>query len=243
MTLSETQSEIWKQLIKSQVRTEQLITAKLTAHSELLGSLDEDASRHLRVAIKGAVQQHFDAQEKEAKKKFRKVEILLMRLVEAGEMKPEHAADRLDDMRKELGNEEGEIRKQLSHADITKHPLYQQAIKDVLSEAAFRQYKKAQAEREAFHQQASRDLVVTGLATQLIFDDTQRKQLETIAAKLNTDAVLDISYQLLQQIDIGKLSPWQQELMTFMRVGFEREFGEQIRKNEEVQRMLEVNDE
>ena len=235
-TLRETQSKIWKQLIKSQARarTKELIAAKLTAHSELLGSLDENASRHLTVAIKGVVQQHF-------------VEAVLMRGVEAGEIKLEHAAEELNDMREELGNEEGVIQSQLSRllprADITKHPLYQQAIKDVLSEAAFMQYKNIQAEREAFRQQASRDLVVTGIGTQMIFDDTQRKQLETIAAKLNTDVVLDICHQLLQQVDIEKLSPRQQEFITFMQVNFEREFGEQMRKNEEIQRRLEVTDE
>ena len=246
-TLRETQSKIWKQLIKSQARTKELIAAKLTAHSELLGPLDENASRRLTVAIKGVVQQHFDAREKEAERMFRKVEAVLMRGVEAGEIKPEHVAEILNDMREELGNEEGVIQSQLSrllpHADTIKHPLYQQAIKDVLSAAAFMQYKNIQAEREAFRQQASRDLVVTGIGTQMIFDDTQRKQLETIAAKLNTDVVLDICHQLLQQVDIEKLSPRQQEFITFMQVNFELEFGEQMRKNEEIQRRLEVTDE
>ena len=203
--------------------------AKLTAHTKLLGHLDEDASRRLTVAIKGTVQQYFEARDKDAETMFHQVEAGLIGLVEAGEMKREHAAEKLNDMRKELGNENGAIRRQLPNADITMHPLYQQTIKDVLSEDAFAQYTAREAERENLHQQALRDVAVASLGTQLILDDTQRKQLETTAAELTvdllkTDASRDMFYQLLQRTNHEMLSPWQQETLTFMHTGFERQF-------------------
>ena len=72
----------------------------------------------------------------------------------------------------------------------------------------------------------------------LILDDMQRKQLETTAAELTvdllkTDALTDMFYQLLQQIDSEMLSPWQQEVLTLIRAGFERQFAsEEIQRDE-----------
>ena len=59
------------------------------------------------------------------------------------------AQDKTHDAMDELwGDEETNI-------DITEHPMYQQAIKDVLSEEAFAQYSTYQAEREAWYQQVT----------------------------------------------------------------------------------------
>ena len=179
-------------------------TAKLTAHTALLDPLNADASRRLSVAIKGTVQQYFEARDKDAETMFHEVEAVLMGLVESGEMRREDAAEELNDMRKDLGNENGAIRRQLPKVDITMHPLYQQTIKDVLSEDAFAQYTARQTERENLYQQALREVAVASLGTQLILDDTQRKQLTTTAAeltvdRLKTDASQDMFYQLLQR--------------------------------------------
>ena len=243
--LSQAQSKIWQNLVnpnwteksngvipsvlESQVW--QLAEAKLEVHTDLLGPLDENASRHLAVATKGVLQQYFEARDKDAETMFHKVEAVLMRLVEDGVMKREDATEKLNDMRRELGNEKGVIRRQLPHADVTKHPLYQQTIKDVLSKEAFRQYKEIQAERESFHLQVLRHLGVTSLSTQLILDGTQRQQLEATAAELtvdllNVNAAFDLFYQFLQQVDDKKLSPWQQEMVTFMRADFQHDVGE-----------------
>ena len=243
--LSQAQSKIWQNLVNTnwtrksygvvpsvlESQAWQLAEAKLEAHTELLGPLDENASRYLAVATKGVLQQYFEARDKEAETMFHKVEAVLMRLAETGVMKREHATEELNDMHRELGNEEGMIRRQLPYPDITKHPLYQQTIKDVLSKEAFRQYKEIQAERESFHLQVLHGLAVTSLSTQLILDGAQQQQLEATAAELtvdplNVNAAFDLFYQLLQGIDDKRLSPWQQEMVTFMHVGFQREFGE-----------------
>lgn len=203
--------------------------AELTAHTALLDPLNEDASRRLSVAIKGTVQQYFEARDKEAETMFHEVEAVLMGLVESGEMRREDAAEELNDMRRDLGNEKGVIRRQLPRLDIIMHPLFQQTIKDVLSEEALAQYTARQIERENWHQQALRDVAVASLGTQLMLDDTQRKQLTTTAAELTvdllkTDASQDMFYQLLQRTNHEMLSPWQQEMLTSMQAGFERQF-------------------
>ncbi len=129
------------------------------------------------------------------------------------------AQDKTHDAMDELwGDEETNI-------DITEHPMYQQAIKDVLSEEAFAQYSTYQAEREVWYQQVLRDLVVACMDTQLLLDDTQRKVLETAASQLIPGPLKAekpaafMFFQLFPQtVDFDILTPWQQD-------EFERVFG------------------
>ena len=169
--------------VETEFQLRSFAIAKLTAHTVLLDPLNKDASRRLTVAIKGTVQQYFEARDKDAETMLHQVEAVLMGLAEAGEMKREHAAEEFNDMRRDLGNEEGVIRRQLPRPDIIMHPLFQQAIKDVLSEDAFAQYTARQAERENSHQQALRDVAVASLGTQLILDDTQRKTVRNDSSR------------------------------------------------------------
>ena len=202
----------------------------VAAHTALLGPLDKDASQHLSTAIKGVVQQYLDAQDTDPEATYRETAAKLTQAVKAGEMTQKQADERLDALMKELWDENGSIRWREPNGDITKNPLFQEAIKDVLSEEAFALYTARQTERDNWHQQALRDVAVANLGTQLILDDTQRKQLETAAAELTvdllkTDALPSMFYQLLQRTDQEILSPWQQEMVTFMQAGFERQFG------------------
>ena len=204
--------------------------AKLRAHAALLDPLNKEASRRLSVAIDGVVQQYIDAQNTDPEATYRETAAKLMQAVETGEMTHKQVEERLDALMEELWDENGTIRWDEPNGGITRHPLFQQAIKDVLSEDAFTQYTARQTERDNWHQQALRDVAVASLGTPLILDDTQRKQLKTTAAELTvdllkTDALPNVFYQLLQQTDHEMLSPWQQELLTFMQAGFEREFG------------------
>lgn len=149
--------------------------AKLAAHTELLGVLDERATRRLALAAKGVAQQSFEAQDETS--------------------------------------------------DLTHHPLYQQAIKDVLSEEAFGAYSKHQTERASLHQQALRDIVVACMDMQMLLDDRQRETIETAASALIPTPLREKSsptvmfFQLFpQRIDFEVLTPWQQG-------EFERVFG------------------
>lgn len=203
--------------------------AKLRAHAALLGPLNKEASRRLS-AIEGVVvQQYIDAQDTDPEATYRETAAKLKQAVEAGEMTDKQVDERLDALMKALWDENGTIRWREPNGDITKNPLFQKTIKDVLSEEAFTQYTARQTERDKWHQQALRDVAVASLGTQLVLDDTQRKQLETTAAELTvdllkTDTLPSMFYQLLQQTDHEMLSPWQREAFASMKAGFERQF-------------------
>ena len=203
--------------------------AKLRAHADLLGPLNKEASRRL-LAIEGVVvQQYIDAQDTDPEATYRETAEKLRQAVETGEMTDKQVDKRLDALRQELWDENGAIRWREPNGDITRHPLFQQTIKDVLAEEAFAQYTAHQTETDNWHQQALRDVAVVSLGTPLVLNDTQRKQLETIAAELTvdllkTDALPNMFYQLLQRTDHEMLSPWQQEMLTSMQASFERQF-------------------
>ena len=168
----------------------EIAEAKLVAHTELLGALDERAARRLALVAKGVAQQYTEAQDK--------------------------THDAMDEL---WGDEKTNI-------DITDHPMYQQAIKDVLSEEGFSMYNTYRAEREVWHQQVLRDLVVACMDTQLLLDDTQREALETAASQLVPGPLKEekpaefMFFQLFPQtIDFEILTPWQQD-------EFKRVFGQ-----------------
>ena len=96
-----------------------------------------------------------------------------------------------------------------SNTEITNHPLYQQTIKDVLSDEAFARYKALQAERQAFRLQATSDLVVASLDTHLLLDKNQRQHFEDTVAQLPTST--NIFTKLFEQLDNSEvLNSWQQ---------------------------------
>ncbi|MCY3742246.1 MAG: carboxypeptidase-like regulatory domain-containing protein [Candidatus Poribacteria bacterium] len=191
---------------ESQERIEQmrqLMEAKLAAHTELLQPLDERASRHLRVAAKGIVQQYLEIHGKTPEATKPETDA---KPKQAGEITPKEAAEKLKTLREGV--------------DITDHPLYQQAIKDVLSEDAFKLYRAHQTERDNLRQQVLRDRLVALIDNQLLLDETQRNHLETVAAQVtlpssNEEAVMALFMQFSQQTDLKILSSWQR-----------REFGQ-----------------
>lgn len=180
---------------------QEIAEAKLMAHTELLGPLTEDADRRLQVAAKGVVQRYMETQGEDPGAMYRETNAKLMKAVEAGEITREEAAEKLEALR--------------GGSHITNHPLYQQAIKDVLSEDAYMHYSEHQAERENLRQQALRDRMVANLDTHLLFSEIQRRHLETVAAQLtiplsSKDAVMEMFIQLPQHVDAEMLTPWQQ---------------------------------
>jgi len=213
--------------VEFQLRT--FAIAKLRAHVDLLGPLNKEVSWRLS-AIEGVVvQQYIDAQDTDPEATYRETAAKLRRAVEAGEMTDRQADELLNIQMKQLWDENGTIRWREPNGDITRNPLFQLTIKDVLSEDAFRQYTARQTERDKWHQQALRDVAVASLGTPLVLDGTQRKEIKAIAAELTvdllkTDALPNMFYQLLQQTDHEMLSPWQQEMLTSMQAGFERQF-------------------
>ena len=148
--------------------------AKLRAHADLLGPLNKEASQRL-AAIEGVVvQQYIDAQDTDPEATYRETAAKLTQAVKAGEMTQKQTDERLETLMQELWDENGTIRWREPWGDITRHPLFQQTIKDVLSEEAFAQYTAHQTETDNSHQQALRDVAVASLGTPLVLEDTQR---------------------------------------------------------------------
>ena len=190
----------------------QFAEAKLQAHTELLGPLDERASQRLALAAKGVVQQHFEAQDERREKTLQGFEANLMQKIEAGEMTREQALGALEAMKKNLSGKNSVI----DTSGITAHRLYQQAIKDVLSEEAYAQYSAHQAERRALRRQALWDLVVACMDTQLLLDNTQRKHLEAAVevfaplSRRNSPPISMFFLLFQRQRNFKILTPWQQ---------------------------------
>ena len=208
---------------ESPEQMQEIAEAKLAAHTELLGHLDERATRRLALVTKGVAQQYFEAHDEIREAISREIQADLRQKVEDGKMTREEAAAILNFTVKnamaELHGSEG------IQVDITEYPLYQQAIKDVLSEEAFAKYTAYQVEREAFHQQALRDIVVACMDMQLLLDNTQRDVLETSASQLIPGPLQEktstefMFFQLFPQtVDFEVLTAWQQG-------EFERVFG------------------
>lgn len=190
----------------------QFAEAKLQAHTELLGSLDERASQRLAIATKGVVQQHFEARDERHQKTLQGFEADFRQKIEAGEMTRKQALGALEAIKKDLSDKNSVI----STSDITGHRLYQQAIKDVLSEEAYAQYSAHQAERRAWRRQALWDLVVVCMDTQLLLDNTQRKHLETAVevfaplSRRNSPPISMFFLLFQRQRNFEILTPWQQ---------------------------------
>ena len=217
---------------ESQKKMRRIAKAKIAAHTEQLGPLDESASQRLTLATKGVVEEYLDAQGKDWNSKYEEVAKEIHEAVATGKMTNQEAAQKLEGLKKRVQAEE---RATNSYTDITNHPLYQQAIKDVLPEEGFTQYEARQAERQDFRQQALRDVLVASIDTQLFLSDKQRKHFEMAAEELLAVSMPDevpapvyTAYQLCQRTDRELLSPWQRE--EFKRIHMELEtrvkFGE-----------------
>lgn len=204
----------------------QLTEAILTAHTELLDPLNRRNSHRLALVTKGIVQQHFEAQyglpdnEFETMLGFSEALEELIEAYEAEKITREEALRKLNTIREELWDQRAEnIRSGEAEVyDITDHPLYQQAIKDVLSEEAFIEYNERQIERKTFCQQALRDRIVGLVDIQLLLDDTQRKHFEGIAAQLAVPPLTEEGFvimllELFFRTDREILSPWQRRVM------------------------------
>ena len=132
----------------------------------------------------------------------------------AGRMTRGQAVKKLEAMEEGWEEKKNGRRAQGAAAYITNNPLYQQTIKDCLSDDAYSDYRTRQVERLAFRQQALRDLVVAGLDTRLLLSHQQRQRFAETAAKLSAPKSGNVAggimlAQVVKQIDQGDLSDWQ----------------------------------
>ena len=212
---------------ESQEKIRRIVEAKLTAHTEQLGPLDESASQRLTLVAKGVVEEYLDAQGEDWDSKYEEVAQEIREAVAIGKMAPEQAAQKLEDFKKLSDAEE---RAPDSDAAITHHPLYQQTLEDVLSEEAFAQYKALQADRQVFRQRALRDMLVASMDAELFLSDEQRRYFEATAVELSGSLATDevpasvyLVHQFFQRTDREFLSPWQREEFERIHRELERE--------------------
>ena len=192
-----------------------IAAAKLAAHTEQLGPLEESASQRLTLATKGVVEEYLETQGKDWNSKYEEAAKEIHEAVAVGKMTNQEAAQKLEGLQKRLHAKEHATK---SGTDITHHPLYQQTIEDVLSDEVLTQYKARQAERQVFRQQALRDVLVASMDAELFLNDEQRKHFETTFAELSASSATDevpapvyMAHQLFQRTNRELLSPWQQE--------------------------------
>ena len=212
-------TELWGEdkddVLEPQEKMRWIAEAKLAAHTEQLGPLDESASLRLALVTKGVVEEYLEAQGEDWKDMYEEAKKEIIEAVETSRLTREQAAQRLEGLKKRIDAEE---RAPDAGADITHHPLYQQTIEDVLSDEAFAQYKALQADRQVFRGQALRDVLVASMDAELFLSDEQRKHFETTFAELSASSATDevpapvyMAHQLFQRTDRELLSPWQQE--------------------------------
>ena len=204
---------------KSQRRI--LIEAILMAHTEQLGHLSESASKRLETATNGVIQQYIEAELPDVDDNFEFISKLgsLTQAFMLQNISREQALEELESVKKELWGKRGTNKPwdQYEPYNIINHPLYQQAIKDVLSEDAYSQYKARQAERENFRIQVSRDFILAYIGMIVLLNDVQREQLKITAAQLTIPTLNDEELQLMAteffiRMDQNILSPGQQSM-------------------------------
>ncbi len=147
-----------------------------------------------------------------------------------------------------IESQNGEIAEMLNSmrivSNIVNYPLFQQTIKNVLSEGAFSRYEVDQVQRKVSSQLALHDITLALIDTLLLLDDTQRKRLKMEVALLSifssTRLVTpDADYFLhfLRKIDRGEnkilnLSPWQSNTISIFLFSFESEHFNWSRQDE-----------
>jgi hypothetical protein len=154
-------------------RARLIIAAKLAAHTEQLGELDARAAKRLALAAKGVVEQVMESQGMNQWENPTHARHAPGRLIRDPDV------ERLEKIRGWGGDQNEDQRPGPNSAiNCLNHPLYQQTIKDVLSEDAYARYQTSRAQRAAFQHQAHRDLVLAYLDTRLLLDEAQRVRLE-----------------------------------------------------------------
>jgi len=195
-----------------------LTEAILMAHTEQLGTLNESASKRLKLATKGVIQQYLEARIPDIDEHFKFSAELgaIMQAFMFQNITREQAAEKLKVMKKELWDKRdtNERWDKIELHQITNHPLYQQAIKDVLSEDAYLQYIARQAEHENFRIQASRNLALAFIDMVVLLNDTQQQQIKMTTTQLTIPSLnhkgLQIMFaELFIKMDHEILSPWQ----------------------------------
>jgi hypothetical protein len=208
-------------------RNRQIASAKLAAHTERLGELDERSQKRLTLVSKGVVEQYLemvgqDHQERQRIREARMEEAAaeIQGALEAEEITREEADERLRVQARQAHSFE---RSNWANTvqDVTRNPLYQKAIKSVLTEEAFARYQQAQADRLADRHDAMRGIAKEYVAQRLVLNEAQRKAFEEVAKDVSvpmephTNAYTPYAY-LMNSLNGDDMEGWQKQMHTRM---------------------------
>ena len=85
---------------ESQEEMRRIAEAKLAAHIEQLGPLEESASQRLTLATKGVVEEYLETQGKDWNSKYEEVAKEIHEAVAVGKMTNQEAAQKLEELKK-----------------------------------------------------------------------------------------------------------------------------------------------
>ena len=213
-------------------RNRQIASAKLAAHTERLGELDERSQKRLTLVSKGVVEQYLEMvgqdqhQERQRIREARMEEAAaeIQGALEAEEITREEADERLRVQARQAHSfEQDSDRSNWANTvqDVTRNPLYQKAIKSVLTEEAFARYQQAQADRLADRHDAMRGIAKEYLAQRLVLNEAQRKAFEEVAKDVSvpmephTNAYTPYAY-LMNSLNGDDMEGWQKQMHTRM---------------------------
>lgn len=226
------------------IETEKLIQMILNTHTKRFGTLNDTNEKRFALVNKGIVEHYVDKQNKVAIRgvPFMFIYAELFSSAVTGQIPRNVALQQLkahqenyweDFFSNEAENNEGDeenVVNQLFNqiflnqtlleniTNIVFEPIYQQTIKDTLSEVEYEEYRKLQSEIETVRQRAAQKLMVEFLDMHILLTPMQRRNMEEIASKLTIPVLNKIGLQfmfleLYLNINPDDLSPWQQNVI------------------------------
>ncbi len=225
-------------------KIEKLAQMVLNLHTKQFESLNDSATERFFLVNKGIFEKYTEKQNKEAIKiiSLMKAYPELLFLAVTGQIPRNMALQKLkvlqneywvngisNDVENDVGDEADVVNQAFNQITLNKsllqnvfnvitEPIYQQTIKDTLSEEEFEEYRKRQLEIETMRQRVAQKLMVEFLDMHILLNNIQRRNIEEIASKLTIPVLNKIGLQfmfleLYLNINPDDLSPWQQNVI------------------------------
>lgn len=218
----------------------------LDAHIEHFGIIDEEGKKRLELVAKGIIPQYIEAQNVYVNTRMleNRTSEQIMTSVIKGQISRNEAVKKLRNIPQELrdnqninqrdrvdelANNQNQFLYKMALkswftdniSDLLYNPLYQETIKEIISEKAFEEYQTHQTERQLYQQQAAQNIIFQLFDSLLLLNTTQRIQFKTITDKLTLPSMSNTGLQLMfievyLSIDPEMLSPWQQNVFKRM---------------------------
>ena len=230
--------------ITGKIETTKLIKMILDTHTKQIGTLNDTAEARFALVNKGIVEQYVEKQDRIVIRRtpFMVTYAELFSSAVTGQIPRNLALQKLKTLQEnywedffsnEAENNEGDeenVVNQLFNqiflnqtlleniTNIVFEPIYQQTIKETLSEVEYEEYRKLQSEIETVRQRAAQKLMVEFLDMHILLTPMQRRNMEEIASKLTIPVLNKIGLQfmfleLYLNINPDDLSPWQQNVI------------------------------